>query len=320
MSKLDKLSVLFSFKNEERNIRKLVKRTTDVCNICLQKSLISEYEIIFVDDASDDRSNVILNELRADHPNIQIHKTTRSFGNSECLRYAINVSSGDIICYLDADLQDPPELIFDLIKEHQTHDVDVVYTKRLSRKGESRIKLFITWLGYKFLSSISSYPLLRNVGDFTLINRKVADQLKNSPEQLPYTRGIVQYFGYPYRVFEYHRDPRNDGADNSKFPIFKLKVWYGYFDRALLSTTDLPLKIFFPISLILFSFSFLIIVHVILQVLSNTAPPGWSSIILITLILASINFLALGAISLYINNIYLTLRGRPDIIIRNIDK
>ena len=106
MSKLDKLSVLFSFKNEERNIRKLVKRTTDVCNVCLQNSLISD-RIIFVDDASDDQSNAILKEQGCSSC-IQIHKTTRSFGNSECLRYTINVSSGDIVCYLDADLQDPP--------------------------------------------------------------------------------------------------------------------------------------------------------------------------------------------------------------------
>ena len=320
MTKSNKLSVLFSFKNEERNIRKLVKRTTDTCEMCLKDKLISEYEIIFVDDASDDKSNLILNELRVTNPNIQIHKTTRSFGNAECLRYAIKASSGDIICYLDADLQDPPELIYDLINEYHTHNIEVVYTRRLSRKGESKIKLLITWLGYKFLSAISSYPLLRNVGDFTLITRKVADQLKSLPEQLPYTRGIVQYFGYPFRIFEYHRDPRNDGADNSKFPIFNLKVWYGYFDRALLSTTDLPLKIFFPLSLILFSFSLLITIHVTLQIIFNTAPPGWSSIILVTVILAAINFLSLGAISLYINNIYLTLRGRPDIIIRNIDK
>ncbi len=320
MSKPEKLSVLFSFKNEEKNIRKLVKRTTDTCKTCLEDQLISEYEIIFVDDASSDKSNLILNELRVVHPNIQIHKTTRSFGNAECLRYAIQASCGDIICYLDADLQDPPELIYDLIKEYQNHDIDIVYTKRLSRRGESRFKLLITWLGYKFLSAISSYPLLKNVGDFTLINRKVANQLKNLPEQLPYTRGIVQYFGYPHRIFEYNRDPRNDGADNSKFPIFNLKVWYGYFDRALLSTTDLPLKIFFPLSLILFSFSFIVTLHVIIQIVFNTAPPGWSSIILITLILAAINFLSLGAISLYINNIYLTLRGRPDIIIRNVDK
>ena len=320
MTKSDKLSVLFSFKNEERNIRKLVERTTVTCNMCLQEKLISEYEIIFVDDASDDKSNQILNELRLTNPRIQIHKTTRSFGNAECLRYAIKESCGDIICYLDADLQDPPELIYDLVKEYKSKNIDVVYTRRLSRRGESKIKLLITWLGYKFLSAISSYPLLRNVGDFTLINRKVADQLKNLSEQLPYTRGIVQYFGYPFSIFEYHRDPRNDGADNSKFPIFNMKVWYGYFDRALLSTTDLPLKIFFPLSLIIFSFSFLITIHVVLQIILNTAPPGWSSIILITLLLSAINFLSLGAISLYINNIYLTLRGRPDIIIRNVDK
>ena len=320
MSKLDKLSVLFSFKNEERNIKQLVKRTTDTCNLCIEDKLISEYEIIFVDDASDDNSNLILNELRIIHPNIQIHKTTRSFGNAECLRYAVKASCGDIICYLDADLQDPPELIYDLINEYKTKNVEVVYTRRLLRKGESKIKLLITWVGYKLLSAISSYPLLRNVGDFTLITRKVANQLKDLPEKLPYTRGIVQYFGYPFSVFEYEREARNDGADKSKFPIFGKNVWYSFADRALLSTTDLPLKIFFPLSLLLFTFSFLITVHVILQLIFNTAPPGWSSIILISLTLSAINFFSLGAISLYINNIYLTLRGRPDIIIRNIDK
>ena len=135
MTKSDKLSVLFSFKNEEKNIRKLVKRTTVTCNMCLQKNLISEYEIIFVDDASDDRSNQVLNELRLTNP--RINPQTNKFGNAECLRYAIKESSGDIICYLDADLQDPPELIYDLIKEYKSKNIDVVYTRRLSR-GESQ--------------------------------------------------------------------------------------------------------------------------------------------------------------------------------------
>ena len=316
MQNLIKLSIIFSFKNEENNIPELLDRTIKTCFRCINKGLISDYEIIFIDDDSDDNSFKILKEYRKKNSLINIFRTTRSFGGEECVRFALKESKGDLIVYLDSDLQDPPELIFDMVRTQLKKNVDVVYTKRLSRAGESKIKLLITWLGYRFLSLISTYPLLKDVGDYTLLTKRVAKDIIESRERLPYTRGMVQYLSYPSEVINYHRQARSDGIINTKYPIYKGIVWKKYLDRALLSTTDLPLKIFFPMSFLIFGISILIFIHVISQYTNNVAPPGWTSLMLVVTLLSSLNFFALGIMSLYINNIYLTTNGRPDIVIR----
>tara|TARA_B100000700_G_scaffold330261_1_gene455600 strand:+ start:4048 stop:5001 length:954 start_codon:yes stop_codon:yes gene_type:complete len=313
-----KLSVLFSFKNEAKNLPYLIPRVVQVVDQCIAADLISNYELIFIDDCSNDSSLAILKKHKELNSNIKVHSTTRPFGNQECLRYAINQSMGDYICYLDADLQDPPEIIFDILSKACMNQLDVVYTQRISRAGESRIKLLITWFGYRFLSTISSYPLLKDSGDFTLISRRVADQFLVAKESLPYIRGFVQYLGYPSTIHRYHRSPRHDGQAKTKFPIFQPNVWYGYVDRALLSTTDLPLKILFPVSFILLILGILLLLHVIFQLMQGIAPPGWSSIMVLIIFSSSFNFLALAFVSLYVNNIYLNSRARPDIVIREI--
>tara|TARA_B100000886_G_C20423318_1_gene492634 strand:- start:1164 stop:2114 length:951 start_codon:yes stop_codon:yes gene_type:complete len=311
-----KLSIIFSFKNEENNIPELLERTLKTCLNCINEGLIGTYEIIFIDDNSDDNSFNLLKEYKKKNSLISIYRTTRSFGGEECVRFALKKSKGDFIVYLDSDLQDPPELIFDMVKKIRASNVDVIYTKRLSRAGESKFKLLITWLGYRFLSFISTYPLLKDVGDFTLLTKRVAKDIIESREMLPYTRGMVQYLSYPSEIVTYHRQARSDGIINTKYPMYKGMVWKKYLDRALLSTTDLPLKIFFPMSLMIFIISLLIFFHVITQYTNDVAPPGWTSLMLVVTLLSSLNFFALGIMSLYINNIYLTTRGRPDIVIR----
>lgn len=312
------LSVVFSFKNEENNLKELFKRTIQTLNSCLEKKLIDDFEIIFVDDASTDKSFEILKEYKKSEARLKVFKTTRSFGNAECLRYGINFANGDYIVYLDTDLQDPPELIEKMLLELELNKVDVVYTRRTSRKGESKVKLLITWLGYRFLSIISSYPLLKDVGDFTLITKRVAFHLINSNEQLPYTRGLIQYFGFPYSIVNYVREKRNDGQENTKFPLLSLRVWYSHLDRALLSTTDFPLKVLFPIAIFMFVVVLFLVLHVFFQLYSGSAIAGWSSMMITILVTSSLNFLALALISLYINNTYLNSRNRKDVIIREI--
>lgn len=313
-----KLSIVYSFKNEENNITELFERTSASIQECLKLNLINDYEIIFIDDASTDTSFELLKSYKVKESKLKVFRTTRSFGNAECLRYGINQSDGDYIVYLDSDLQDPPELIIEMLIKLVKSDVDVIYTRRTSRKGESLIKLLITWVGYRFLSAISSYPLLKDVGDFTLIRKRVANNVKESNEKLPYTRGLIQYFGFPYSIVEYDRDERSDGQHNSKFPLLSVRVWHQYFDRALLSTTDFPLKILFPIAIIMFFIVLCLLFHVSIQLANGSAIAGWSSIMITVLITSSLNFLALALISLYINNTYLNSRNRKDIIIRQV--
>ena len=144
MKAFDRLSVLFSFKNEENNLPQLIERTVSSCESSKSDGLIDNYEIIFIDDASTDKSLEIIESQKRKYSSIKVHSTTRSFGNAECLRYAFKVAKGDLIVYLDADLQDPPELINSMIVEMNKSDVDIVYSRRLSRKGEPRLKLIIT--------------------------------------------------------------------------------------------------------------------------------------------------------------------------------
>ena len=230
------ISVVLSFRNEAEVLPELINRLEKVLN-----GLSVEYELIFVNDASSDNSKELLIDRMQTDRHIKIINMSRCFGVSPCVLAGLEFSSGDAAIYMDADLQDPPELIPEMIKIWLKEKADTVHAKRLSRAGESKIKLGITRMGYAILNRISYVNLEPEVGDYKLLSKRAVRELIKLKEKRPFTRGMVNWIGFKQATIGYHREPRFAGKP--KFRIFGFGVISNFLDSALLSFSDVPLKI-----------------------------------------------------------------------------
>jgi len=313
------VSVVLSFYNEENVLPELVRRLRTVLAAERERQVISGHELVFVNDNSSDRSlDILLEEARAGG-DIVVVNMSRNFGVSECVLAGMEYAKGDAVIYMDADLQDPPEVIPELL-ERWTKDasVDVVYTTRLSRAGENRLKMLITAWGYRFINQISDVKFPVDSGDFKLLSRRVVDELLRLKEAKPYLKGLVSWLGFKQAQVFYHREARFDGRENSKHPLLSRKVISYHLDRSLISFSDVPLKATLAVG---FTVSFLAgayILVVIFQKLMGWYVPGWPAIMASILFLGGVQLTVLGVIGLYINTIYLEAKGRPNYIVKNV--
>ena len=205
------LTIVLSFRNEEKNIPELIKRLTET----LKKLSDWEYQLIFVNDDSTDNSEQILLEKQKIFP-IKIINMSRRFGNLPCVLAGLKNATGDAIIYMDSDLQDPPEIIPDLIKKFE-EGFEVVHTKRTKRLGENKIKMLLTKVAYLAINRTSNIPLGVNVGDFKLLSKNVLNHMNSLTEFNPYLRGLSVWVGFKQTYVEYVRQARFSG--DSKFRI-----------------------------------------------------------------------------------------------------
>jgi len=262
------LSIIFSFKNEADVIPELISRVRKAT--VQAREMLRGYELIFVNDASTDASRELLNKLGKENNDIIIINMSRTFGVAPCVIAGFEKARGDILIYLDCDLQDPPEIIPQLIQKAQ-QGYDIVHTVRLSRKGESRIKLAITRLGYKILRAMSSINLVSNAGDFKLLTRKAADAVLRCKETKPFIRGLVTWVGFSQEYIYFHREPRAGGQ--TKFPIFSSGVINNFLNSALISFSDVPIKLFFLFGICISFLSFLYLPYVLIKHLLGYSIP-----------------------------------------------
>ena len=309
------LSVVFSFKNEADVIPEMVKRIRNVLDEEIKKSTLSGYELIFVNDASTDDSLEVLKRLHRERKDIKIINMSRCFGVSPCVLAGLKYCSGDLVVYMDTDLQDPPELIPEMLKAWKETGADVVHTKRRSRAGESRIKLLITGLGYYILDRVSSIPLPREVGDFKLITRRVANHLCQFNEKSPYMRGLVSWTGFKQVYVEYDRQGRQGGK--TKIPIFTLRVIGNFFNSALISFSSVPLHIASFTGLLSGLVGTVMLVYVVLQKMLGHNLPGWTALMVTILFIGSMQLFCLGIMGLYIHSILEEVKRRPNYIVES---
>ena len=241
-SKPIRVSVVLSFYNEEHVLQELLRRLRFTFKALVKKGIVQSYELIFVNDASTDSSKqILMSEIK--RGDIVLINMSRNFGVSECAMAGFRQSSGDVVVYMDADLQDPPELIAELVSVWRDDaEVEVVYTTRTRRLGESKLKLLVTKIGYRLINSISDIELHVDSGDFKLLSRDVVNILNSLPEDKPYIRGLINWVGFKQKQIFYTREERFDGAHNTKMPVLSRKVIYYWLDRALISFSDAPLK------------------------------------------------------------------------------
>jgi dolichol-phosphate mannosyltransferase len=193
---LCKVSVVLSFYNEETVIPELLSRMRAVFGALIESKRVRDYELVFVNDDSTDGSLQCL-QGELDKGDVVVVNMSRNFGVSECVMAGLGYSAGDAVIYMDADLQDPPEVIPMLIEAWQSdEEAEVVYTTRTRRDGEHWLKMLVTKLGYRFINSISEINLQIDSGDFKLLSRRAVDNILLLKEDKPYMRGLVSWIGF----------------------------------------------------------------------------------------------------------------------------
>lgn len=305
------ISFVFSFKNEENNLEELIKRV----DTSVKKLKNYNYELIFVNDDSDDNSAKILENLQKTFP-ITLINMSRTFGVGPCVLAGFNHAKGDCVVYMDSDLQDPPELLDKLINKYE-NGADVVHTVRTERLGETKFKLLLTKIAYKLINFLSDINLPSEAGDFKLISKKALSKILDQKESRPYIRGLSVWVGFKQAYVEYVRKPRHEGK--TKFPLFSA----GPISQFVNGVTAYSLKpLYFGIILGMISivFSILLIFYAFYMKFTNLAVPGTAGIIITISFFSGIILLTIGITGLYIARIFEEVRGRDAYVIKNIKK
>ena len=310
------LSMIFSFRNEEDVLDKLVTRVRNVLNSEKKKNVLKNYELIFINDQSTDRSEDILKILDKNHGDIKIINMSRNFGVSPCVLAGLKYAKGDAAIYMDADLQDPPEIIPRMLEAWQQGDnIDIVHTIRTSRSGEPYLKLQVTKLGYWILRKVSEIDLLTEAGDFKLLSRQVINHINQLNEYNPFMRGMVTWVGFNQAKIGYKRDNRFAGT--TKFPIFSRKVINNFFSSALISFSSLPLQWASIAGLGGVLLSIVMPALQIFQGFLGVSLPGWLPVVTVILFIGSTQLIGMGILGLYIQSIFIQVKERPNYIIKS---
>ena len=197
-----RISVVMPLYNEEKVLPEMVRRL----RLVLDKEAPGNYELIFVNDDSSDRSLEILKGFAAERNDVKVINNSKRWGGSQSVLAGFKYSSGDVIIYMDSDLQDPPEVIPKLLRVYEKSDVDVINTTRTARKGESAVKLWVTHLGYKILKMVSSIDVPMETGDFKLLSRRAVNELLKLNERRPFMRGLITWIGFKQAFVPYVRE------------------------------------------------------------------------------------------------------------------
>jgi dolichol-phosphate mannosyltransferase len=307
-----KISFIFSFKNEEKNLNELVTR---VAKVFETNPPIYSYELIFVNDCSTDSSLSILLELKKIFP-ITIINLSRTFGFVSGVFAGLDYSNSDILIYMDSDLQDPPELIPELLKKHE-EGFEVVHTHRTFRKGENFFKMYLTKKAYQLINFFSDINLPIEVGDFKLVTRKVAEELRNFQEVNPYLRGLSVWIGFNQAIVPYVRQPRYSGSTH--FPLLKLAP-FGELLRGITSFSTKPLLFGILSGLVAVLLSIILSIYVLYNKIIGASIPGSSGIIISICFFSGVILINLGLIGVYISKIHEQTKKRKRYIIKEIIK
>ena len=300
------VSVVIPIYNEEKNLEELSKRLLE-----FQDNLTSfTFEIILVNDGSSDASYEKMLLLSNQYKSFKLINLSRNFGHQLAITAGMDHANGDACVVMDGDLQDPPELILQLIQKWKD-GFEIVYAVREKRDGESFFKLITAKLFYRLLKKITNVDIPVDTGDFRLIDRKVLDVLKNMPEKHRFIRGMVAWSGFKSTPVFYHREKRFAGT--TKFTLSKM-IQFSL--NGITSFSSYPLKLASTLGLIVSISGFLYLMYVVyLALFTDRTVEGWASMMVVVLFLGGVQLLSLGVIGEYIGRINEEVKKRPNYII-----
>ena len=304
---MSKISVIIPIYNEETNIQVLYERLKKVLN-----GIELEHELLFVNDGSQDQSIQVIKQLAELDIHIRYIDFSRNFGHQIAVTAGIDAVHSEYVVIIDADLQDPPELIPEMY-EKMKQGFEVVYARRRSRKGEHFLKKVTAKLFYRILTSITHISIPLDTGDFRIMHKKVVDVLKTMPEQDKFLRGQISWIGFNQTFVEYDRDERLSGTTGytySKMIKFALD--------GITSFSNFPLKVASYLGFVVSFFSFLLILYALYsRLVSKHFVPGWASIMICVLFLGGVQLISIGIIGEYISRMGNNIRKRPLYIVKD---
>jgi glycosyltransferase involved in cell wall biosynthesis len=301
------ISIVVPLYNEEENIDELYSRVIPVL-----KGITDSYEIICVNDGSNDSSFERLLALNRTDDRLKIVNLSRNFGKEMALTAGLDLSSGEIVIPIDADLQDPPELIKDLVEKWR-EGYDIVNACRRSRQGESWLKRTTASRFYRFMNRLSDIKIAENTGDFRLLNRQAIDALKVMPERTRFMKGLFSWVGFRQATIFYDRHPRYAGK--TKWHYWKL-LNFAFDGFASFST--LPLRVWSYCGVFLSFVSICYALFLIIRtIIYGRDWPGYASTMVAILFIGGIQLISLGVIGEYLGRVYCEVKQRPLYVIRN---
>ncbi len=301
------LSIIIPIYNEQDSIPELYKRLTD----CAAK-ITDNYEFIFINDGSKDNSLYKLTELSKSDSRVYFINFSRNFGHQIAVTAGLDFCTGNAVVIIDADLQDPPELIPDLYKKYKD-GFEVVYAKRAKRRGESWFKLVTAKVFYRILERVTTVKIPVDTGDFRLMDKKIVEYLRLMPEQNKFLRGQIAWLGFRQTSVEYTRDSRKYGQTGYTFR----KMLHFALD-GIISFSDTPLRLVTQMGLVVSLLSFVGIIYELYgHYILKTTITGWTSLIISTMFFGGIQLISTGVIGLYISRMNKNINNRPLYIVAN---
>jgi dolichol-phosphate mannosyltransferase len=301
-----RVSVVLSFRNEAENIPTLIARLQAV----FAKEGI-EHELLFVNDASTDSSLQVLLSEHARNSRVKIVNLSRRFGVAEGVLAGMAFASGDAVVYMDADLQDPPEVIPQLIAAWRG-GAEVVHTVRTRRHGESALKMWATRLAYRLIQSGSAVELPVDAGDFKLLSRRAVEQLLRLAERDPYLRGLVVWLGFKQAFVSYERDARHAGRTH--FPFFSRNPWKT-FVLGMTSFSFMPIYVSAGIAVAGLLGAFILFAAAAAMLAGGSSAAAATAVAAFVVFLWATTIGIVSIVGLYIVRVYKDVRGRPQYIV-----
>jgi glycosyltransferase involved in cell wall biosynthesis len=302
------LSIVVSVYNEEKNLQPLLST--------IKKDIPTNKEVIFVNDGSIDNSLQIIKQLKnseeTNDTHIKIINFSRNFGHEAAMLAGIHHSTGKFVVCMDADLQHPPAVAYQMYKAAIEKQKEIILAKRIESKEPGIIKRINTWLFYKFINLISPFKFEPNVSDFFLISEKVKDIIKEKfTERKLFLRGIIQNIGFDKDYVKYKAEKRFAG--NSTYSLSKL---YILSIEAIISYSKTPLYLSVYIGLGFGLLAFIVAIYSIIMKFVGNTPPGYTTIVVFVSLMSSILFLVLGIMGIYIGYILEEQKKRPIYIVK----
>ncbi|HZK35206.1 MAG TPA: glycosyltransferase family 2 protein [Bacillota bacterium] len=299
-------SIVVPMYNEEEVIAETCKRLKKVMD-----GSGDNYELIFVNDGSKDKSANIIGDMARADSRIKLIDFSRNFGHQIAVTAGLDYSVGQAVVIIDADLQDPPEVILEMLDKWR-QGYEVVYGKRKKREGETIFKKVTAYFYYRILGLLTNDSIPKDTGDFRLIDRKVCDAMKCLNERNRFLRGMVSWVGFKQTAVEYDRDERFAGE--TKYPLRKMLKFAA---DGIFSFTYKPLKLATYLGFVLSVSGFLYLIYVLYQgFFTDTTVSGWASTIAVNIVFNGITLIILGIIGEYVGRIYEEVKGRPLYIVR----